>query len=59
MAFLKPESPENFEFFLADRMGRTIMELRASMTPGEYLAWNRYHAVRAIERQRHEGSGGA
>lgn len=29
----------------------TVGELRRAMTPGEYLAWTRFYAVKAQKRQ--------
>lgn len=34
-----------FEFFLADRLGKTLDELR-SMPAAEYTAWKSFHKVR-------------
>lgn len=40
-----------FEHFLALKLGRTVDELRETMTQDEFVRWNRYFA---IEHQRRE-----
>lgn len=40
-----------FEFFLADRLGRTVAELRESISQLEFMQWARHHAVKAQSRQ--------
>jgi len=40
-----------FEFFLADKLGRTVGELRASMTNYEFGYWYIYHARIAQRRE--------
>ncbi|MFI1195515.1 hypothetical protein ACH4T9_19970 [Micromonospora sp. NPDC020750] len=36
-----------FEFFLADRLGRTVEELRESMTQDEFVRWSVFHGRKA------------
>lgn len=40
-----------FEFFLADRLGMTVAELRERISALEMLQWSRYHAVLQQERE--------
>lgn len=40
-----------FEFFLAEKLGRTIGELRASISQAEFIEWNRFFAVRNQREQ--------
>lgn len=45
-------SPElEFEFFLADRLGRTVEELRESMTQDEFVRWMVYHGRKAQRQE--------
>lgn len=36
-----------YEHHLAERLGRTVGELRATIGQHEYLMWTRFHALRA------------
>lgn len=40
-----------FEFFLAERLRRTVAELRASLSPMEFLAWWVYYGREAQKRE--------
>lgn len=54
------ESPElEFEFFLADRLGRTVDELRQSISQDEFVRWMVYHGRKAQQRELAMMRGGA
>lgn len=40
-----------FEYFLADRLGMTVGELRVQMSNAEYVRWAVYHGRRAQEQE--------
>lgn len=39
-----------FEFYLADRLGRTVAELR-TMSNDEFLLWGMYHSRKAQRQE--------
>lgn len=45
-------SPElEFEHYLAVKLGRTVRELRTSMSHAEFLRWNMYYARIAQQQE--------
>lgn len=40
-----------FEYWLADRLRMPVAELRQRVSAVEFLAWTRYHALRAAEER--------
>jgi hypothetical protein len=36
-----------FEHYLAQKLGRTVRELRATMGQDEFVYWSRYYAIKA------------
>lgn len=57
-AFLEDPGLE-FEFYLAEKLGRTVEELRLSLSADEFLRWSIYYAKKAqtqqLERMRNAG----
>lgn len=53
MAYLQFERQPDleFEFYLADRLGRTVAELREGLSNEEFVQWSVYYGRKA---QRHE-----
>jgi hypothetical protein len=52
-AYLALESdPElEFEFMLAEKLARTVAELRASLSGAEWILWTRYYARRRQDEE--------
>ena len=46
-----------FEFFLAEKLCRTVAELRASMSNMEFVEWSVYYAREAQRKQLAERRG--
>lgn len=48
-AYLAMESSPDleFEFYVADRLGMTVAQLRAEMSNEEFVAWGVYHGRKA------------
>ncbi len=42
-----PDSVLEFEFYLAEKLGRTVGELRATMGNQEFREWGIYYALKA------------
>ncbi len=40
-----------FEFFLAQKLGRTVQELRQSLTAHEYMQWGVFYRRKADKQQ--------
>lgn len=40
------EEGDTFDFILAERLARTVAELRASLSWGEYLQWRAFYEAR-------------
>ncbi|WP_027934565.1 hypothetical protein [Amycolatopsis thermoflava] len=45
------DSDLEFEFYLADRLGRTVAELRESLSQDEYVAWTVYFGRKAQRQE--------
>ena len=53
------DAANRFEFELAERLGRTVGELRAGMSNREFVMWQGYdRAVRVLEAEREKGVSG-
>lgn len=50
-----------FDYYLAERLGRTVAELRRDMSNAEYVGWEMYYARKAqraeLERLKAESKG--
>lgn len=45
-------NPElEFEFFLAEKLGRTVTELRETLSAQEFLEWSIYYGRKAQKQQ--------
>lgn len=44
---LEKDPTLEFEFFLAEKLGRTLTELRETVSAQEFLYWNIYYARKA------------
>lgn len=41
----------NFDFFLAEKLGKTVGELHATLTAAEWVAWGVYYGREAQRRE--------
>lgn len=48
---LENDADLEFEFYLADRLGLVVEEMRARMSNHEFVLWSRFHARRAQAKQ--------
>lgn len=48
---METDSTIEFEFFLAEKLGRTREELLKTISEREFLGWSVYYGRRAQERQ--------
>ncbi len=42
---LLDEPDRAYEHYLAEKLGRTVAELRATMEQAEYVSWTRFHLL--------------
>ncbi len=48
---LETDAEFHFEFFLAEKLGRTITELRQTLTQREFVQWSIYYGRKAQQRE--------
>lgn len=47
-----------FEFFLAQKLGRTVAEMRASLSQAEFMHWGVFYARKAQRKELANAKGG-
>lgn len=48
---LETDPEFHFDYFLAEKMGRTVAELRSTISAAEWITWGIYYGRKAQQRE--------